>query len=109
MPIVINNATIKLHSNLVNGAITLGEDSKYVSFAGCNISGGSIDSYYRPRFIECFLQNVVADQPSYPTEEGGPTFISCRLDNIKVPVKSEFAECAGDKPKYSTENMKGAK
>lgn len=100
MPFVINNATIKLGSELVNGAIILREEGKESMFAGCNISGGIIDSYYRPQFIRCFLRNVVADQPS-PCEGDGPVFTGCRLDNIKVPRESSFVECAGDGPKYS--------
>ena len=91
--IIINNAAIKLGSDLIKGSITIGEDDERVMFCGSNISGGVIDSYYSPHLVQCFLQNVTKVKSS-SVKGGGPTFISCHLDNIEIPENSILEDCA---------------
>lgn len=101
MTLQIVNAVIKLDAvPITTGAIILGEEDKKAMFSGCNISGGIINSYHRPRFIRCFLQNTNADLSS-PGDEDGPIFNACRLDNTKIRRESTFVECEGDMPEHS--------
>lgn len=104
---IISNAVIRLggdptsiYAGLNKGIITLNDKDKEIMFVECNISGGSIDSYHNPHFRQCLLRNVskepLTNNNKLPDDKYSPVFQSCILDNIKIPYKSDFTECAGN-------------